>query len=307
MTVSHILRSKKTQRDLFWGVLFITPWILGFLMFHLYPTIASLYYSFTDKALVRPENFIGLKNFVQLFTTDKLFSKAIYNTVYMVVIGVPLNIVIAFMTALLLNMDIKRGLAVYRTIYYLPTVMPSVAGVLLWMWILNPQYGILNEALQIIGMRSPAWFGDPAWSKPALILMGLWGIGASTVLYLAALKGVPKEYYESATLDGANWLQKTWSITIPLVSPVTLFIAITSVISAFQIFTQAYIIGGTGGGANGAPRESLLFYAIYLYRQGFVYLKMGLASAMAWILFLIILAVTFVMLKTSNLWTHYEM
>jgi len=307
MNFSHALRSRKSKRDLFWGILFITPWILGFIMFYLYPTVASLFYSFADKALMNQANFVGLTNYIQLLTADELFGKAIYNTVYMVLVGVPLNIVIAFLTALLLNMEIKRGLAVYRTIYYLPTVMPSVAGVLLWMWILNPQYGILNQALQIFGLRSPAWFADPTWSKPALVMMGVWGIGGSTVLYLAALKGVPKEYYESATLDGATWLQKTWGITIPLVSPVTLFITITSVINVFQIFTQAYIIGGTEGGANGAPRDSLLFYAVYLYRQGFIYLKMGVASAMAWILFLIILAVTFVMLKTSNLWTHYEM
>ena len=298
------LKSKQTRRELKWGLIFITPWIIGFLIFNLYPTLASFYYSFTDKGLVRPPEFVGFDNYAKLLTHDSQFIKAIGNTLYMVVFAVPLGIVVAFLTALLLNMKV-RGQAGFRTIYYLPTVVPAVAGTLLWLWILNPQYGIMNQALQSIGLRSPAWFGSPLWSKPALIMMGLWAVGASTVLYLAALQGVPQEMYEAATLDGAGWFQRTLKITIPMVSPVTLFIAITSIIGTFQLFTQAYIIGGAGG-ATGAPRESLLFYAIYLYRQGFIYLKMGYASAMAWILFLIILVVTLVMMKSSARHTYYE-
>jgi multiple sugar transport system permease protein len=299
------LKSRQTRRELKWGLIFITPWILGFLLFHLYPTIASLYFSFTDKALVRTPEWVGFDNYVKLLTRDKQFYKAIGNTLYMVVFAVPLGIIFAFFTALLLNMKI-RGQAVFRTVYYLPTVVPVVAGTLLWLWILNPQYGIMNQALQAVGLRSPAWFGSPMWSKPALILMGLWAVGTSTVLYLAALQGVPQEMYEAATLDGAGWWQRTLKITIPMVSPVTLFIAITSIIGTFQLFTQAYVIGGTGGGANGAPRESLLFYAIYLYRQGFIYLKMGYASAMAWILFIIIMVVTLILMKSSARYTYYE-
>jgi multiple sugar transport system permease protein len=303
MGIKEIIRSKKTRRDMMWGLIFISPWIVGFLLFTLYPTLASFYYSFTDKALVKAPNFIGLKNYTTLFTDDDLFGKAISNTVYMVVFGVTFNIFFAFLTALLLNMKV-RGLSIYRTIFFLPTIMPPVAGVLLWLWILNPQYGILNYMLSLVGVRGPAWFGSPLWSKPSLLLMGLWGIGGSTILYLAALKGVPVEYYESAMLDGANWLQRTLKITIPLISPVTLFIAITSTIGAFQIFTQSYIASRD---SLGAPRESLLFYAIYIYRNAFVYLKMGYASAMAWVLFLIILVVTFVQLRTSKYWTHYGM
>jgi multiple sugar transport system permease protein len=300
-----VLRSAKVRREMAWGLLFILPWILGFVAFHVYPTAASFYYSLTTKALVKPPEWIGLDNYIMLFTRDKLFLKAIANTAYMVLVAVPIGIVIAFVTALLLNMKV-RGVSIYRTIYYLPTVVPPVAGTLLWLWLLNPQHGILNHLLGYVGLRSPAWFADPNWSKPALILMGLWGVGGSMVLYLAALQGVPQELYEAATLDGANWLRRTFRITIPLVSPVTLFILITSVIGVFQIFTQAYIVGGTGSGADGAPRESLLFYAIYIYRQGFVYLKMGYASAMAWILFLIILIITMILLRSSTYWTHYE-
>jgi len=287
-------------------LLFIAPWIVGFLAFNLYPAVASLYYGFTRFSIVKSPRWLGLDNYAKLLTRDHYFVKTLTNTLYMVAIGVPITIAVSFVLALILNMEVK-GMAVYRTIYYLPTVMPPVAGTLLWLWILNPQYGILNHMLGFIGLRSPAWFAVPTWSKPALIMMGVWGSGAGTVMYLAALQGVPQRLYEAAMLDGAGWLQRTLRITIPLVSPVTLFQLITGIIGAFQIFTQAYIIGGTGRGTSGDPREALLFYALYLYRQAFEYLHMGFASAMAWILFLIILAVTIVMIKTSAYWTHYEL
>jgi multiple sugar transport system permease protein len=303
MGMAQVLRSKKTQRDLMWGLIFISPWIIGFTLFTLYPTMASFYYSFTDKALIKPPKLVGFENYINLFTDDDLFGKAIYNTFYMVIFSVTLNITIAFLTALLLNMKI-HGQAFFRTIFYLPTIMPPVAGVLLWLWIMNPQYGILNTVLGWFGIQGPAWFSSPMWSKPAVLFMGVWGIGGSTILFLAALKGVPVEFYESAMLDGANWVQRTLKITIPLVSPVSLFIAITSTIAAFQIFTQSYIASRD---TLGAPRESLLFYAIYIYRNAFVYLKMGYASAMAWVLFLIILVVTFIQLRASSRFTHYEM
>ncbi|OQA47078.1 MAG: Lactose transport system permease protein LacF [Chloroflexi bacterium ADurb.Bin325] len=298
------LKSRQVRQEFKWGLLFITPWIVGFLLFQLYPTLASLYYSFTDKALVRAPEFVGFDNYVKLLTRDKQFIKALSNTLYMVAIQVPLGLIFAFFTALLLNMKI-RGQAVFRTVYYLPTVVPAVAGTLLWLWILNPRYGIMNQVLQTVGLRSPAWFGSPVWAKPAMIMMGLWAVGTNTVLYLAALQGVPQEMYESATLDGANWWQRTLRITVPMVSPVTLFIAITSIIGTFQLFTQAYIVAGSGG-APGSPRESLLFYAIYLYHQGFVYLKMGYASALAWILFIIIMVVTLVLMRSSARYVYYE-
>jgi len=306
MTLSALRKSKKVRRDLMWGLLFITPWILGFLFFNAYPALASLYYGFTRFSIVKDPRWIGLANYIKLLGSDSYFTKTLINTLYMVVIGVPADIVVSFILALVLNMEV-RGRALYRTIYYLPSVVPPVAGTLLWLWILNPQYGIMNYVLGFIGLRSPTWFSDPAWSKPALILMGLWGAGGGgTMMYLAALQGVPKELQEAAMLDGAGWFRRTLRITIPLISPVTLFRLITGVIGTFQIFTQVYIIGGTGRGTSGAPRESLLFYGLYLYRQAFEYLKMGYASAMAWILFLIILVITIIMIKTSAYWTHYE-
>jgi multiple sugar transport system permease protein len=305
MAAVSVWRSKKTRRQLGWALAFISPWILGFLFFITYPALASLYYGFTSFSIVKDPRWVGLDNYTKLLTNDPLFYQTIANTLYMVVLGVPVSIVFAFVTALLLDVKV-RGLAVYRTIYYLPTVVPPVAATLLWLWIFNPQYGLLNYLLGFIGLRSPTWFNDPDWSKPALIIMGLWAVGGTTVLYLAALKGVPAEMYEAATLDGAGWWQRTWRITIPLVSPVTLFVVIVGVINAFRIFDTVYIIGGTSNPTAGKPQGSLLFYGLYLYANAFTYLKMGYASAMAWVLFLIILAVTVVLIKSSNRWTHYE-
>jgi multiple sugar transport system permease protein len=306
MATTAVWRSKKTRRQLGWALLFISPWILGFLFFVTYPSLASLYYGFTSFSIVKPPRWVGLNNYATLLTDDPLFYKTIANTLYMVVIGVPLSIVFAFATALLLDVKV-RGLSIYRTIYYLPTVVPPVAATLLWLWILNPQYGLLNYLLGFVGLRSPTWFSDPTWSKPALILMGLWSVGGTTVLYLAALKGVPVEMHEAAKLDGAGWLQRLINITVPLVSPVTLFVLIIGIINAFRIFDTVYIIGGTGNPTSGAPQGSLLFYGLYLYANAFKYLRMGYASAMAWVLFLIIMAVTVLFIKTSARWTHYEL
>jgi multiple sugar transport system permease protein len=304
MKPASVWRSKKVRRDTAVALLFILPWILGFLAFNLYPMAASFYYSFTDKSIKSVE-WVGLENFVKLFSNDRSYFKSLSNTVYMVVIGVPATIIFSFLVALLLNAEVK-GMSVYRTIYYLPTVVPPVAGTLLWMWLLNPQRGVLNALIESFGLRSPGWFSDPQWSKPSLILMGVWASGQSTVLYLAGLQGIPTELYEAARLDGANWLQRTLRITIPMISPVTLFILITGVIGTFQLFTQAFLIGGTGRGTDGWPRQSLLFYAVYLYRQAFEYLDFGYASAMAWILFIIILGVTILLIRGSAHWVHYE-
>lgn len=304
MKRASIWRSKKVRRDTATALLFILPWILGFLAFNLYPMGASFFYGFTNKSM-KSMKWVGLSNYIQLFTRDRWFVKSLSNTLYMVVFGVPATMIFSFVVALLLNTKVK-GMATYRTIYYLPTVVPPVAGTLLWMWLLNPQRGVVNAALEAIGLRSPGWFADPKWSKPALILMWIWGSGQGTVLYLAGLQGVPNELYEAARLDGANWLQRTIRITIPLISPVTLFILITGVIGTFQLFTESYLIGGTGRGTEGAPRQSLLFYAVYLYRQAFEYLDFGYASAMAWILFVIILIVTILLIRGSTHWVHYE-
>lgn len=287
-------------------MLFIAPWTIGFLAFTLYPMLASLYYSFTDYRFRGPSHWVGLANYQRLFQ-DKLFWTALGNTAYMVVIGVPILLVFSFICALLLNLKV-RGQSFYRVVYFLPSIVPVVASTMLWLWILNPTNGILNSFLAIFGLRGPNWFHDPAWSKPALILLGLWGTGGTIVIYLSGLQDVPVSLLEAAELDGASWLQRLWHVTIPMVSPITLFNLITGVIGMFQYFSQAYVFGtavATVGNAIGAPLNSTLFYSVYLYQNGFIFMKMGYASAMAWILFFVILGCTLLLLRFTESITYY--
>jgi len=298
--------SPRTRRAFITGMLFISPWIIGFLAFTLYPMVASLFYSFTEHHIRAPAEWIGLANYRELLTDPK-FWKALYNTIYMVVIAVPISLLFSFVCAVLLNLPVK-GQSIYRVVYFLPSIVPVVASTMLWLWILNPQTGILNSILDVIGVRSPNWFNDPYWAKPGLILLGLWGVGGTIIIYLSGLQDVPVHLLEAAELDGANWLHRLRYITVPLVSPLTLYNLIIGVIAMFQYFTQAYIFGAAAGGTSvtlGAPLQSTLFYSVYLYQTGFVYLRMGYASAMAWILFLVILGVTILMLRTSSRWTYY--
>lgn len=295
------------RRRFFTGLAFISLWMIGFFAFNLYPMVASLYYSFTEYHIKQPSIWIGLQNYAALLHDD-LFWRALYNTLYMVVFSVPLSLLISFICALLLNVKVP-GQSLYRVIYYLPSIVPVVASTLLWLWILNPNSGLLNTFLAQLGIRGPNWTGDPFWSKPSLIFMGLWGVGNTMVIYLAGLQDIPATLIEAAELDGATWWQRLWRITIPLVSPITLFNLIIGVIGTFQYFAQAYVLSadaGAVGSALGAPLNSTLFYSVYLYQQGFVYLKMGYASAQAWVLFVIIMICTILMLRASTQWTYYE-
>jgi multiple sugar transport system permease protein len=295
--------TKMQQREFVAGLLFGAPWIIGVLAFLAYPMVASLYYSFTQYDMPKPPVWIGLRNYISLFT-DRFFPQALWNSFYLTVIGIPVQLIFALFCALLLNMKI-RGQAIWRTIFVLPNLMPAVVMAILWNWILNPRLGLVNNLLAGVGIRGPNWFASPQWSKPSMIIMLTWGVGFMTVLYLAALQGVPQELYESAEIDGAGWLRRFWNITIPMISPVTLFQLITGIIWSLGFFTQAYLIGG--GGANpGAPQGSLLFYGLYLYIQAFEYLKMGYASALAWVMFLISAMVTWVILRTSRRWAYYD-
>jgi len=225
-----------------------------------------------------------------------------------VVIAVPLELLCAFVFAVLLNLKL-RGQSVYRLIYYLPSIVPLVASSMLWMWILNTNNGILNVLLGYFGIKGPSWLTDPTWAKPALIIMGLWGIGNTIVIYLSGIQDVPTSLLEAAELDGASWIQRLWYVTIPMVSSITLFNLIMGVIGMFQYFTQAYIFAAAQSGrANnvlGSPLDSTLFYSVYLYDR-FSNLKMGYAAAMAWILFAIILVCTLLLLRFSERWTYYE-
>lgn len=295
--------SAHSRREFIAGLLFALPYIIGVLAFLAYPMIASFYYSFTRYDIPKAPVWVGLKNYINLLD-DRLFIKSLWNSFYLTAIGIPVQLIFALFCAILLNLKI-RGQAIWRTIYVLPTLMPAVVMAILWNWILNPRLGLVNNLLKLIGIKGPLWFASPEWSKPSMIIMLTWSVGFMSILYLAALQGIPAELYESADIDGAGNIQKFFYITLPMISPVTLFQLITGIIWSLGFFTQAYLIGG-GGNNPGAPQGSLLFYGLYLYIQAFEYLKMGYASAIAWVLFLISAVVTWIILKTSTRWTYYE-
>lgn len=303
--------SKTKRHSALVAFLFLSPWIIGFLVFNLYPMLASLAYSFAEYKFHQPLHWIGAQNYVDLFH-DPLFFKALGNTSYLVLLSVPINLMTAFLCAIVLNLKTKVQ-SFYRVIYFIPSIFPTLATVLLWGWIFNPQYGLLNTLLESVHIQGPNWLSDPNWSKPALLIMGAWGVGQSIIVYLSALQDVPVSLLEAAELDGASGWDKMISITLPMVSPVTVYLLITSVIGGFQYFTQAFIFSRIAAGgaaaystAIGAPQQSTLFYGLYLYQVAFQHLKFGYASAMAWILFLIILACTILMLKFSDQFSYYS-
>ncbi len=306
------MRSRR-RSELVTGLLFTSPWIIGFSVFLLYPVLASLFYSFCDYSILEPPVFIGLENYQRL-ASDGVFWLSLQNTLIYAVFSVPLGTITALSFALLLNQPI-RGQAFFRTIFYLPSIVPVVASSMLWLWIFNGQYGILNWLLRPIcswvGASPPAWLGDPAWAKPALILMSLWGVGNSMVIYLAGLQDVPKELYDSAEMDGANAWQRFLHITLPSISPILYFNLIMGGIGALQVFTQVFVIaGGSGGNAQnpleGSPARSTLFYTIYLFSTAFYDLRMGYASALAWVLFVIVAALTWLGTRLAGGRIHYS-
>jgi multiple sugar transport system permease protein len=270
------------------------------MIFVLGPIVASIILSFTKYELFTPPQWVGLSNYKELLFQDPLFPKSLYNTFYYVIFSVPLGVVVSLLLAMLLNQKLV-GITWFRTIYYLPAVTSTVAVSLLWLWLFNPQWGLINTLLGMVGIKQgPGWLVDARWSKPALILTSIWGVGGSIVIYLAGLQSVPQQLYEAAEVDGANWWHKFWKITIPMISPVIFFNVIVSTIGAFQVFAQAYII--TGGG----PVDSTLFYVLYLFRNAFLLLRMGYAAAMAWILFIIVLILTLIQFRFANRWVYYE-
>lgn len=300
-TVPYFGWSKRTRKNFLTGMAFISPWLIGFLAFSLYPMAASFIYSFTEYHVKRPLEWVGLQNYTELMADD-LFWKSLWNTLFMVLIGVPMSLIVSFICAVLLNLKVA-GQSIYRVIYFLPSIVPVVAGTILWIWLLNPQVGLINTLLEKIGIDGPNWLTDPSWSKPSLLLLGLWGIGGTIMIYLSGLQDVPVSMLEAAELDGASWWQRLWHISVPMVSPITLFTLVTGVIAMFQYFAQAYVFRGAG--ALGDPLRSTLFYSVYLFQKGFLFLKIGSASAMAWILFFIILGCTVLLLKLSSRYTYY--
>lgn len=295
------------------GLLFCLPSIVGLLGLTLYPLCASLYYSFCSYSALKPPQWVGLGNYRLIFrdiATRGLLFEAIYNTLYYALFAVPLGIAVSFAMALLLNQKV-RGQAFFRTLFYVPSVVPVVASSVLWLWLLNPQHGLINLAaewtgldrlMSYAGVKTPVgWLADPAWSKPALILMSLWGVGNAMVIFLAGLQGVPEELYEASELDGASAWQKTRHVTMPILSPYFLFMAVMGMIGAFQYFTQAWVMtNGTGGPAN-----STMMYPMYLFQNAFQFFKMGYACAMAWLMFVAIVLATLLLFKTAARYVYY--
>jgi multiple sugar transport system permease protein len=281
------------------GLLFAAPWLIGFTVFFAYPVLASFYYSLCTYDAIRPAQFIGLENYRKLFFEDDLFWKSLGNTLFMIVFGLPLSLAASLIIAILLNQKLK-GIAFYRTLFYLPSITPVVATSILWLWLLNPEMGLINLGLEKIGISGPAWLTDPAWSKPALVLMGLWGAGGGMVIYLAALQDIPESLYEAAALDGARTFARFFYITLPMLTPVILFNLIMGLIGTFQYFTQAYVM------TSGGPQDSTTFYALHLFNKAFLDFKMGYASAMAWVLFVITLAAALLVFRTSARWVYYS-
>lgn len=286
------------RRRLVTGLVFVSPWLLGFLIWIIYPLASSLYYSFTRYDLIRPPVFIGFKNYIDLFTTDPHFKVVIPNTLYYVGLGTPLSVATAFLLATLLNTRIVAR-PTFRAIFYFPSIVPATVIAMIWGYLLNPQYGAVNAMLKALGLRTIPFLASPALAKPTLILIGMWGSGYSMVLFLATLQNVPRELYEAATVDGANALHRFKSITIPFCSPVILFTLVTGFIYGFQDFTMPWLL--TGGG----PNEATEFYALHLFRNAFRFLRMGKASAMAWVLFLIVVAFTFILFRSSSRLVYY--
>jgi multiple sugar transport system permease protein len=289
------------RREAFLGYLYIAPWIFGFLVFTVGPMIASFYFSLTNYNTVTPARFIGLENYRRLFFDDPRFIQSLGNTLYYVVIGVPLGIVISLAIALMLNQGVW-GTRVYRTLFFLPTITPIVASILVWQLLFNPGFGLINYLLSFVGIDGPTWLASETWVKPSLIIIALWGsVGGSRMLiFLAGLQSIPPDMYEAASLDGANAVRRFWSITLPMLSPAIFFNVILSVIEGFRIFTPAYI--ATQGGPNYASN----FFMLYLFNNAFSFLNMGYASAMAWVLFVLVLVLTVFQFRMARRWVYYE-
>jgi len=281
----------------------MSPWLIGFIAFYVYPMISSLYFSFTQYNIIQPPKLVGLSNYTFMFTKDPQFWQAMRNTIWMILVSVPIQIAFAIGCAMVLTRP-KRGSGVYRTIFFLPTMVPVVAATLGFVFILNPG-GPIDHILKLLHVPQPLWFQDPKWSKPGLVLLGLWGVGNTMIIFLASLLDVPRQLYEAADIEGAGAWQRFRYITLPMISPVIFFAVVTGVIYGFQYFTEGYIASG-GAQSLGNPQGSLLFYPTWLYEQGFEYFHMGYASAMAWMLFLITMVCTLILIRTSRRWVHYQ-
>ncbi len=293
--------SAARRREAISGYLFIAPWLIGFVVFFVGPIIASFFLSFTSWNIVGAPQWIGLDNYTNILTNDPRFFKAVQVTITYAVFYLPLEVACGIGLAVLMNQKL-RGIGIFRTLYYMPYVVPQVAAALVWVWMLNARYGVVNTILSWFGISGPNWLGNPAYVLTSMVIIALWGVGGSSIIYLAGLQNIPQSLYEAATVDGANRIQQFTRITLPMLSPTIFFQVVLGLIGVFQTFTPAYIAAG----ANGGPLQSGLFYMLYIYNRGFVSMRMGYASALAWILTAFILVVTVLVLRSSRYWVYYE-
>lgn len=299
MTKMKHTMTKRESREARAGWLFISPWLIGFLCLTGGPLLFSLYASFTNYNMTSRMDFIGLSNYIRMFTKDPVFWKSLGNTLYYVALAVPSSCICAIFLATLLNQKVK-GTPLFRMLFYLPTVLSGVAVYQLWMQLLAPQSGLINSVLRLVGIEGPSWLSDPAWTKPSLVMMRVWALGTSMLLYLSSMNSVSKDLYEAADIDGASFLQKFRKITLPQISPIIFFDIITNMTGAFQ---EALVMSKNG---KGDPAGSLLFYNLHIYQEAFTHYDMGYASAMAWFLLLIVMTITVINLVASKYWVHTE-
>src|SRR5918998_2472658 len=297
-TKQRSAHSPATRREAITGYLFVAPAVLGFAIWVAGPMLFSAWLSLTEWDLLSPPEFVGLDNY-RTMVQDPLFWQSLRVTFYFTLVSVPLFQALAFAVALLMNVKV-RGITIFRTLYYLPSIVPVVANALLFSWIFNSDFGLLNAVLRAVGLPKVLWLQDPRWAMPALITMSLWGIGGAMLIYLAGLQGVPQQLYEAAEIDGANAWHRFRHVTVPMMCPVIFFNLLLGLIGALQTFTQGYII------TNGGPQNSTLFYALYLYRQAFTNFKMGYAAALAWVLFVIVLILSVLVFRTLGRQVYYE-
>jgi multiple sugar transport system permease protein len=286
------------KRDFLKGIAFISPWLIGFLIFTAYPILASLYFSFTDYNLLSSPKFIGLENYITLLTKDEFIGKVLSNTVYFAVLAVPTSLAVSFSLASLLNTRLV-GRSIFRTIFFIPSIVPVVSSAMIWLWIYNSQYGLINSNLINLGLPVIPFLSSPSLAKISLIIIYCWATGSSMLIFLASLQDVPQSLYDAAKVDGAGAWARFFNVTIPMCTPAILFNLLMGVIDTFQYFTFVWVL------TRGGPNYSTEFYSVYLYRNAFSFLKMGYASALAWILFLIVLVVTLVIFRSSARWVYY--
>lgn len=292
--------SRRKRRENFYGYLLLTPWLLGFLGLFAGPGLVSLYLSLTKYDVIGTADFIGLENYIKMFTTDDLFWSSLWRTFYFAGVGVPLGVLGSMFLAILLNQKL-RGVAVYRTLFFMPSLVPLVASVVLWKWLLNTDFGLVNQGLRSLGFDPPGWFSERQWAIPSLIIMRLWSSigGTQMIIFLAGLQGVPEELYDAASIDGAGWWQRTINVTIPLLTPTIFFNTVLGIIGALQTFDAAFVA------TEGGPGYATWFFGLHIWKQAFDYFNMGYGAALAWFFAVIIIILTMVQMRLSQRWVFY--